>query len=82
MKKRIAAIKYGLRVSFRPERVLFRPGDVNLRAYLAERRFRVRLRATPRFPCQNEKYLLSEQKPRRAWSSHPEFPDGHELAMS
>ncbi len=48
--------------SFRPERVLFPPWRFNLRAYLAERRFRVRLHATHQFPCQNEKYLLSESE--------------------
>ena len=47
----------------------------------------VRLRATTRFSCQDRKCLLSERKPRGAWSSHkvkfsyvhPVFPDGQKL---
>ena len=73
--------------NFRPERVLFRPWIVfrgrprRASSYLTVSRggTNVRIRATPRFPCQDERYLLPEQKPRGAWSSYPWFPDGHQV---
>ena len=45
--------------SFHPERALFRPGVVNLRACLCGVPV-VRLRTTPRFPSHDEKSLLSK----------------------
>jgi hypothetical protein len=47
--------------SFHPETVFFRPGGVNLLGLLV-RRTDVRLRATPWFPGQDEKILVSELK--------------------
>ena len=71
---------------FRPGRVLFAPELVRGRprrasSYLtvSQGGTDVRLRANSRFPCQDEKCLLSAQKPRGVWSCRPELPDGHQV---
>jgi hypothetical protein len=59
--------------SLRPERVLFRSGGVDLRAFLCGVPIYVRLRTSPRFPCHSEKSLLSESKTRSVSSGISEW---------
>gem|GEM_PF-3853186 len=64
-------------ISFRPERVLFRPGGVNLRAHLC---------GVLKYASAQPLHFLARTKnpsfpDRKLTVSHPVFPDGHFLIL-